>query len=68
MHTHTHAYTQTEFPWQVHCYAAASEPFGPWAGLERGSPAYEAAKAAAAEPLWRALEAIIPDVRARAEV
>ena len=63
----------------VHIYAAANEPAAPWTQRYAGgadTPAfgarpaegYEAAKAAAAEPLWRALEAIIPDIRARAEV
>ena len=48
----------------AHVYAAATEPYGKWATMDKA--AYEAAKATAAEPLWRALEAVIPDVRARA--
>jgi len=50
----------------AHVYAAATAPYEAWAGLDRRSAAYRAAKEAAAAPLWRALEAVVPDVRARA--
>ena len=36
--------------------------------MRYGSAEYEAMKEARAEPLWRALEKVIPDVRSRAEV
>jgi phytoene dehydrogenase-like protein len=52
----------------VHVYAAASEPFDAWAGMDRRSAEYKRLKAQAAEPLWQALETILPDVRKRVEV
>ena len=52
----------------AHVYAAATEPYDVWAALDRKSPEYKAKKLAAAEPLWRALEAVVPDVRQRAEM
>jgi len=62
----------------VHVYGAANEPYANWQGLSRDrgpkdtgndqTAAYTAAKAKAAEPLWRALEAVIPDVRERVEI
>jgi len=52
----------------VHAYSAANEPWELWEGVERGTPEYERLKAERAEPLWRALERVIPDIRARAEV
>jgi phytoene dehydrogenase-like protein len=52
----------------VHAYSAANEPWEAWGRLRRGTPEYEAYKRERAEPLWRALERVIPDVRARCEV
>lgn len=52
----------------AHVYAAATEPYSTWAALDRKSPEYKAKKLEAAEPLWRALEAVVPDVRSRAEM
>jgi phytoene dehydrogenase-like protein len=52
----------------AHVYAAATEPYDAWAALDRKSPEYKAKKLEAAEPLWRALEAVVPDVRQRAEM
>lgn len=52
----------------AHVYAAATEPYEAWAQLDRKSPEYKAKKLEAAEPLWRALEAVVPDVRSRAEM
>ena len=52
----------------VHCYAAANEPYEPWAKLKPGSPEYEAFKNERAEFLWKAVERVIPDVRQRAKV
>eukprot|EP00325_Prymnesiales_sp_UTEX-LB-985_P007925 CAMPEP_0174698626 /NCGR_PEP_ID=MMETSP1094-20130205/4163_1 /TAXON_ID=156173 /ORGANISM="Chrysochromulina brevifilum, Strain UTEX LB 985" /LENGTH=210 /DNA_ID=CAMNT_0015895831 /DNA_START=176 /DNA_END=808 /DNA_ORIENTATION=- len=49
----------------VHVYYAANEPYETWAGMKRNSEEYRALKAERAEPLWRALEKIIPDVRSR---
>jgi len=49
----------------AHVYAAATEPYEAWEGLSREE--YAAKKALAAEPLWRALEAVVPDVRSRAD-
>ncbi|MFQ4138220.1 phytoene desaturase family protein [Nodosilinea sp. PGN35] len=52
----------------IHVYTPATEPYDLWQGLERRSEEYAALKATRAEPLWRALERIIPDVRQRVEV
>ncbi|KAL1524369.1 hypothetical protein AB1Y20_019266 [Prymnesium parvum] len=52
----------------VHAYVPATEPYEAWEGLDRRSEEYRAAKAEAAEVLWRAIERQIPDVRARAKV
>jgi len=49
----------------VHAYYAADEEYQPWEGLDRRSPEYEALKSTRAANLWRALELIIPDIRAR---
>ncbi|MEO1070561.1 MAG: NAD(P)/FAD-dependent oxidoreductase [Cyanobacteria bacterium J06638_6] len=52
----------------IHVYTPATEPYELWQGLDRRSPEYAALKQARAEPLWQALERIIPDVRQRVEV
>jgi len=49
----------------VHAYYAANEPYDDWEGLSRSSDEYKQLKAERAEPMWRALEKIIPDVRER---
>jgi len=48
----------------AHVYAAANEPFEDW--FPRPDD-YQTRKEKALEPLWKALEAVIPDVRQRAE-
>ncbi|CAJ1446115.1 unnamed protein product [Effrenium voratum] len=53
----------------LHLYGAGNEPFDIWAAAQaEGREAYEALKQERAERLWQALEEIIPDARARAEV
>ncbi|KXZ49671.1 hypothetical protein GPECTOR_20g528 [Gonium pectorale] len=52
----------------VHCYCAANEPYELWAGMDRRSPEYRAFKEERAQPLWRALERFIPDIRERTEL
>lgn len=52
----------------IHVYTPATEPYDLWQGLDRHSPEYAALKKERAEPLWQALERIIPDVRQRVEV
>eukprot|EP00611_Tribonema_gayanum_P028003 TRINITY_DN7073_c0_g1_i1.p1 TRINITY_DN7073_c0_g1~~TRINITY_DN7073_c0_g1_i1.p1 ORF type:complete len:240 (+),score=22.65 TRINITY_DN7073_c0_g1_i1:341-1060(+) len=52
----------------VHAYMAGNEPYSLWEGLERGSREYEELKEQRTQVLWNALERIIPDIRARAEV
>lgn len=52
----------------AHCYAAATEPYESWARFDRQSAEYKAAKEEAAEPLWRALEAVVPDIRERSDM
>lgn len=45
-------------PQILHAYMA--EPHGPWAGLQRGTPAYAALKAEKAEVLWGLIEQVGP--------
>ncbi|PSN78651.1 carotene isomerase [filamentous cyanobacterium CCP4] len=52
----------------IHVYTPATEPYELWQGLDRRSDEYAALKKERAEPLLRALERIIPDVRQRVEV
>ncbi|MBD2106835.1 NAD(P)/FAD-dependent oxidoreductase [Nodosilinea sp. FACHB-13] len=52
----------------IHVYTPATEPYELWQGCDRRSPEYAQLKAERAEPLWQALERIIPDVRQRVEV
>ena len=52
----------------VHVYSAANEDYSRWEGLKPGSPEYEALKEERIQPLWRALEKVIPDVRERTEL
>jgi phytoene dehydrogenase-like protein len=52
----------------IHVYTPATEPYDLWQGLDRRSPEYAALKKTRTEPLWRALERVIPDVRQRVEV
>ncbi len=52
----------------IHVYTPATEPYDLWQGLDRRSADYAALKAQRAEPLWQALERVIPDVRQRVEV
>ena len=52
----------------IHVYTPATEPYSLWKGLDRSSEAYAKLKAERAEVMWKALERIIPDIRARCEV
>jgi phytoene dehydrogenase-like protein len=52
----------------LHAYTPATEPYGLWAGVERGSDHYHRLKAERAQVLWQGLERIIPDVRDRCDV
>jgi len=56
----------------VHAYVPATEPFEDWEAFEGSggyaSAEYRAAKDAAVEVLWRAIERYIPDVRKRVDV
>lgn len=52
----------------LHAYTPATEPWEPWAGLDRGSEEYKALKHKKAEFIWRQLDKIIPDIRSRAKV
>lgn len=52
----------------IHVYTPATEPYELWQGLDRRGDEYAALKKERADPLWRALERIIPDVRQRVEV
>lgn len=52
----------------LHAYTPATEPYSIWAGLDRKSKRYHHLKQERSEPLWQALERIIPDIRSRCEV
>ena len=52
----------------IHAYLPATEPYEAWAGLDRRSAEYLEKKAKRAEPLWKAVEKVIPDVRQRVVV
>ncbi|MGD1905235.1 MAG: phytoene desaturase family protein [Leptolyngbyaceae cyanobacterium] len=52
----------------IHVYSPGNEPYDLWQGMDRNSAAYSDLKAVRAEPLWQALERVIPDVRSRMEV
>lgn len=52
----------------VHAYTAGNEPYELWEGLQRGSKEYQAMKEERSQPLWAALERIIPDIRDRASL
>ncbi|CAE8621152.1 unnamed protein product, partial [Polarella glacialis] len=52
----------------LHAYTPATEPFAPWEGLKRGSAEYAALKEQRSQYLWKQVERLIPDIRARAKV
>lgn len=52
----------------IHAYLPATEPYGLWEGVRRGTPEYDALKRERAEPLFRAIERFVPDIRDRVEV
>jgi len=52
----------------IHAYTAGNEPYSVWEDVKRPSERYEELKVERSQVLWRALEKIIPDVRARAEI
>ena len=52
----------------LHAYGAGNEPYELWADERRGSAPYERRKVERAQALWEAVERVIPDARARAEV
>ncbi|GAX19168.1 hypothetical protein FisN_15Lh338 [Fistulifera solaris] len=49
----------------VHAYGAANEPYDIWERMDRKSTEYRILKQKRSEPLWRAVESIIPDARER---
>lgn len=52
----------------LHAYFPATEPYGPWQDLQRGSEEYNRLKEERAAALWAAVEKIIPDIRDRTEI
>merc|ERR1712003_329034 len=52
----------------VHAYTAANEPYSLWKNLKRGSKEYNQMKEERSECIWKALEKVIPDIKARSEV
>jgi len=52
----------------IHVYTPGNEPYALWSGLDRRSAEYEQQKQARAAVMWKALERVIPDIRARCEV
>jgi hypothetical protein len=51
----------------LHAYTPATEPYEKWAGLDRRSDEYKRMKEEAADFLWTAVEAYIPDARQRSD-
>lgn len=49
----------------LHAYGAGNEPFSRWEHVKYTDPSYSALKVERSEVLWRALEAVIPDIRDR---
>jgi hypothetical protein len=49
----------------LHAYGAGNEPYDIWSDLDRKSQEYKDLKEERAQALWRAIEAIIPDVQER---
>ncbi|KAI5074568.1 hypothetical protein GOP47_0010529 [Adiantum capillus-veneris] len=52
----------------VHAYTAGNEPYHLWKGMDRQSSHYASLKEERSEVLWKALEKVIPDIRARAKL
>ena len=52
----------------IHVYTPGNEPYKLWAGMDRRSDAYKQQKQERAEVMWRGLERVIPDIRARTEL
>ena len=52
----------------IHVYTPGNEPYDLWQGMDRRSEAYAQQKQDRAAVMWRALEKIIPDIRARTDV
>lgn len=52
----------------VHAYTAGNEPYELWQGMDRKSEEYARLKEERSQCLWEALERVIPDIRARAEL
>lgn len=52
----------------IHAYTAGNEPWEIWENVAPGTPEYKQLKQERTQCLWHALEKVIPDVRARAEV
>lgn len=52
----------------LHAYTPATEPYELWQGLDRRSERYVQLKEERSQVLWRAVEAVIPDIRSRVEV
>lgn len=51
----------------LHAYTPATEPYEDWAGMDRRSDEYRRKKSEAADFLWTAVEAYIPDARQRSD-
>lgn len=49
----------------LHVYTPGNEPYELWAKLKRGTPEYAQQKEARSQPMWQALERVIPDIRDR---
>ena len=49
----------------LHVYTPGNEPYELWETLQRGTPEYAQQKCERAEPMWAALERVIPDIRDR---
>lgn len=52
----------------IHVYTPGNEPYYLWQGLDRKSKAYQQLKHERSQPMWQALERVIPDIRRRCEL
>lgn len=52
----------------IHAYLPATEPYELWETTKRGTPEYDRLKRERVEPLFKAIERFVPDIRDRIEV
>lgn len=52
----------------IHVYTPGNEPYELWAGMKRGSVAYQQQKQERSQVMWQALARVIPDIQERTEL